>query len=982
MTTLYPPSNEQLQVINNVSNNNIVVDAIAGAGKTTTILHIAKTHATKKILLITYNSKLRHETKTRVQEHNILNVDVHTYHSYCYQFDKKCSTDYGIFNLLKTNTYNLNKLYDIIIIDEAQDITPLYYSVIHSIFTKYSINQKLEMNVCILGDKRQSIYGYNKADSRFITMYDQLYNINNKPWKKCNLTTTYRLSKNMVNFINNAILKTQSLGYSKTNISNESVDYLLVKIYDSKFIYEQIINQCIKKYGIENVLIIAPSVRELTPFKILINHISIHTSYPTYIPNSDNTIVDKSILNGKLVFLTFHQAKGLERECVIVYGIDNSYNKYYNHDCKNYNQCPNTIYVALTRAKQKLIILHDYKHPFLEFINIEELKKHTNIKFLFSKYQNKKYLIYDYKDNMIDNFIFVNNYQDHVKEKKINLLNIPDDLSNVLDDLSNISDDLKNAIINLLNVPDSLSFFISDDLKNEIKRLLNVPDGLANLPDDLVNAIKGLINVIKNLKNTEKYFKDVIKDRIIELNNNCPKKENIDTIEKKQYSVSEFIRHLSSDIINTIVNNYITKKQINPEENKINIISSVKIWYYKKILFEDITNINGIFIPFYYEYYILKRYNNTSIIKHLNYLYCIKKYELRYDIIEYFLKSKHIKLLNSGIIKNKEYIKYIYVHIDDDRLPEDFNNESVSIFLISYKYNEPKQFIEFKNNKIELMCRKNGNKHFIKTLKTLKKHNNKKSHYEIFFSYFDYLYYEGTNNFNETKLNFLDLRDKINIGKKLITSELLKISTIYDSFQNKIFNKLVQLGNCKYQWFGANNLQICINRLNYELNIDNIDDINNIRFEISVDKELEFCKNILINKNVNINNNNNNDNININNNNIDNINKININGAMDCIDSFNNTIYEFKFVNELLVEHYIQLSLYMFLHKNKDSKYYLYNIKTNEKIQLVYDYNKLTKIVELIYNNKRNINIDKNDDEFKNECDSIVKKLYFKKNNI
>lgn len=56
MTTLYPPSNEQLQVINNVSNNNMVVDAIAGAGKTTTILHIAKTHETKKILLITYNN--------------------------------------------------------------------------------------------------------------------------------------------------------------------------------------------------------------------------------------------------------------------------------------------------------------------------------------------------------------------------------------------------------------------------------------------------------------------------------------------------------------------------------------------------------------------------------------------------------------------------------------------------------------------------------------------------------------------------------------------------------------------------------------------------------------------------------------------------------------------------------------------------------------------------------------------------------------
>ena len=68
--TLHPPSAEQNQIVIDLKNYNITVDAIAGSGKTTTILHIANAYKKKKILLLTYNSKLRSETKTRTQNRN------------------------------------------------------------------------------------------------------------------------------------------------------------------------------------------------------------------------------------------------------------------------------------------------------------------------------------------------------------------------------------------------------------------------------------------------------------------------------------------------------------------------------------------------------------------------------------------------------------------------------------------------------------------------------------------------------------------------------------------------------------------------------------------------------------------------------------------------------------------------------------------------------------------------------------------------
>jgi len=94
---------EQNEIIQQLSlHNNVVVDSVAGSGKTTCNLHIAKHFHELNILLLTYNSKLKLETREKAMKFEIHNIEVHSYHSFCVRYyDKKCFTDTVISNILK-----------------------------------------------------------------------------------------------------------------------------------------------------------------------------------------------------------------------------------------------------------------------------------------------------------------------------------------------------------------------------------------------------------------------------------------------------------------------------------------------------------------------------------------------------------------------------------------------------------------------------------------------------------------------------------------------------------------------------------------------------------------------------------------------------------------------------------------------------------------------------------------------------------------
>jgi len=119
-----------------------------------------------------------------------------------------------------------------------------------------------------------------------------------------------------------------------------------------------------------DIFVLAPSIKNpKSPIRKLENKIKERRpDIPVFIPNGDDAKLDKDILENKMVFSTFHQSKGLERKVVLVCGFDNSYFKFYKKK-SNKNVCPNELYVATTRALERMSLFHFDENTYLPFLD-------------------------------------------------------------------------------------------------------------------------------------------------------------------------------------------------------------------------------------------------------------------------------------------------------------------------------------------------------------------------------------------------------------------------------------------------------------------------------------------------------------------------------------------------------------------------------------------------------------------------------------
>lgn len=367
-------SPEQKEIIQKLNNKNLIIDSVAGSGKTTTNIYIAKHYSNNNILLLTYNAKLKIETRTRIKKLGITNLECHSYHSFCvkYYYDN-CFTDSEIKKIISTNMKSKKVFtYDMIILDEAQDITNLYYELI----CKINCDNNSYAKLCLLGDKYQSIYEFNNADERYLTYADQLFVFNDLYWDKCNLTTSFRITNTMSDFINKCMLKYNRIDAFK--ISKYKPRYVICKVfpneYSTYYPIQEIKYYLKMGYKPNEIFVLAPSIKSRNcPARMLENYIKTKLPHiPIYVPTSDEAKIDDDVIASKLIFSTYHQAKGLERKVVIVFGFDNGYFKYYKPD-KDRNVCPNELYVACTRALEQLTLIHGDDNDFLPFLCKEKI---------------------------------------------------------------------------------------------------------------------------------------------------------------------------------------------------------------------------------------------------------------------------------------------------------------------------------------------------------------------------------------------------------------------------------------------------------------------------------------------------------------------------------------------------------------------------------------------------------------------------------
>lgn len=230
-------SGEQRQVVDAVVHDrcNVIVNAVAGSGKTRTALVTSmewvSSHVIEKdviagevyansvidlhpiarvvpvVLLVAYNRLLMEDMVKQRDAHvpPLLRgyIEIRTIHSLGRQYfgGDGITKDGDLYKWMKNQESPKKPFppYRLVIIDEAQDLNPILFNFLHFVLARLRHPQLL-----ILGDPFQLLYRFNGADERFILEADERFAevAAPAPFKRFKLSICFRITHEMANWVN------------------------------------------------------------------------------------------------------------------------------------------------------------------------------------------------------------------------------------------------------------------------------------------------------------------------------------------------------------------------------------------------------------------------------------------------------------------------------------------------------------------------------------------------------------------------------------------------------------------------------------------------------------------------------------------------------------------------------------------------------------------------------------------------------------
>lgn len=373
---------EQVDVIRDIlEQKNVLVISKAGCGKTSTSLQAAFQYYQKyqeRALLITYNARLKLETRARIKQMNMEHViEAHSYHAAASKFFVPIQEGKSADNALIHEAINVPLPqqpidFGLVILDEAQDMNTLYADFVKHILR---LNTK-KATMLIVGDPFQRIFGFNGSSCDFMTQPEQHFGslCRNAVFHTHHLTICWRITHEMAKFIN-AHLNPCSLvhcaapdwwekngkrieawwgtGIRANPGRTAAPDSIrIVHGWGSREIIHET-KQLFQLFGNDEVALLAFSLKgERSPIRAIVDKLGKH-SHENWVVLSGTTDSSDDILTGKRLASTIHRMKGLERRGIVVCGMDAFVEKIYGKEPLDHF---NLFYVACTRAKDRLII--------------------------------------------------------------------------------------------------------------------------------------------------------------------------------------------------------------------------------------------------------------------------------------------------------------------------------------------------------------------------------------------------------------------------------------------------------------------------------------------------------------------------------------------------------------------------------------------------------------------------------------------------
>ncbi|WP_457641800.1 3'-5' exonuclease [Persephonella sp.] len=366
-----------------------ILRGTAGTGKSVVIqakaLFEKYLHPEKKVVFISYTNSLvneaRNNIKTLIEKRslpvNINDIEFYTIDSLIARIFLSVAGEEGLKKEDETYNQYLNRAvdylisyveqgndlpdefkYDVILVDESQDLTKKHIQIIHHL--------KKDTYIAIWGvDETQRIYGSDKEnDSR------------NWNWKEVGvqaagntiiLRRTYRNPGSIVKFARKFLSLDEVMIKRLKEFDLSDIEILRNGSKDIEFIetnnghikdvlVKKVANLIDEGYKFKDIMI-------LLPFKNLIQDVGEHLKIVFQEENisyfsSASTKQEKEVFQNKLNVLSYHSSKGLEKPVVIVSSIN-----YYPHTSSKLVEDIRVerrlLYVAMTRPLEKLILVYD-----------------------------------------------------------------------------------------------------------------------------------------------------------------------------------------------------------------------------------------------------------------------------------------------------------------------------------------------------------------------------------------------------------------------------------------------------------------------------------------------------------------------------------------------------------------------------------------------------------------------------------------------
>ena len=270
-----------------------------------------------------------------------------------------------------------------IVLDECQDMTLLYFQLM----TKFIKDLNTNIQLLILGDYMQGLYDFKGADIRFLTLADKVWDgltyLTQPGFQKRTMKMSFRITNQMRSFVNDVML-----GEDRMNACRDGnvVTYIRNSRSNiSKVVYAEILKLIENGVNPSEIFVLGGSIKGANSNIRRLENTLVEKNIPCHVPMLEGEKMDDRVIDGKIVFSTFHSVKGRQRKYVFVVGFDNAYFRFNARNLPR-NICPNTLYVAATRATEGLYLLEsdnystDRPLEFLKKTHIE-MKKCNYIAF-------------------------------------------------------------------------------------------------------------------------------------------------------------------------------------------------------------------------------------------------------------------------------------------------------------------------------------------------------------------------------------------------------------------------------------------------------------------------------------------------------------------------------------------------------------------------------------------------------------------------